>query len=133
MTPFWNELLAFTTYLPVREDVVADEGWATDASTYIGNGAYTLTSWEHDSLMVLTKSETYHDAANIGMNEIKMYLSDDDNNILTNWKNDTWVFVESCPTNEIPAVKAEYPNEFVIAPSTGTYFLLFNMNEPLLP
>lgn len=133
MTPFWNELLAFTTYLPVREDVVADEGWATEAATYIGNGAYTLTSWEHDSVMVLTKNENFHNADEIVMNEIKMFLSDDDNNILTNWKNDTWLFVESCPTNEMPAVKAEYPDEFFIAPSTGTYFLLFNMNQPLLP
>ncbi|MBQ2854328.1 MAG: hypothetical protein IJE81_02520 [Oscillospiraceae bacterium] len=133
LTPFWNELLAFTTYMPVREDVVANEGWATEAGTYITNGAYKLTEWEHDSVMVLTKNELYHDAANIGMQEIKCYLSDDDNNILTNWKNDTWLFVESCPTNEMPAVKAEYPDEFFIAPSTGTYFLLFNMNEPLLP
>jgi len=133
LTPFWNELLAFTTYLPVREDVVADEGWATDAATYIGNGPYTLTSWEHDSVMVLTKNEKYHAADEIVMNEIKMFLSDDDNNILTNWKNDTWLFVESCPTNEIPAVQAEYPTEYNIAPSTGTYFLLFNMNQPLLP
>ena len=132
-TPFWNELLAFTNFLPVREDVVADEGWATEAATYIGNGAYTLTSWEHDALMVFDKNENYHDFDNVNMKQIKMYLSDDDNNILTNWKNDTWRLVESFPTNEVPALKAEYPDEYIVAPSTGTYFLLFNMNEPLLP
>ena len=119
--------------MPVREDVVANEGWATSAETYIGNGSYKLTDWEHDSYMVLTKNDNYWDAENIGMKEVKCYLSDDDNNILTNWKNDTWLFVESCPTNEIPAVKAEYPNEYIVAPSTGTYFLLFNMNMDLLP
>lgn len=27
---YWNELLAFPTYFPVREDVVGNEGWATD-------------------------------------------------------------------------------------------------------
>jgi len=132
-TPFWNELLAFTNFLPVREDVVANEGWATEAATYIGNGAYTLTSWEHDALMVFDKNENYHDYDNVNMKQIKMYLSDDDNNILTNWKNDTWRLVESFPTNEVPALKAEYPDEYIVAPSTGTYFLLFNMNEPLLP
>ena len=131
--PFWNELLAFTNFLPVREDVVANEGWATDASTYIGNGAYKLTSWEHDALMVFDKNENYHDFDNVNMKQIKMYLSDDDNNILTNWKNDTWRLVESFPTNEVPALKAEYPDEYIVAPSTGTYFLLFNMIEPLLP
>jgi len=133
VTAYWNELLAFTSYMPVREDVVANEGWATDPSTYISNGQYTMTEWEHDSLITIVKNENHWNAENVVMNEIKCFLSDDDNNILTNWKNDTWLFVESCPTNEIPAVQAEYPNEYIIAPSTGTYFLLFNMNEPLLP
>lgn len=138
-TAYWNELLAFTSYMPVREDVVANEGWATDPSTYISNGQYTMTEWEHDSLITIQKNPNHWNAENVVMNEVKCYLSDDDNNILTNWKNDTWLFVESCPTNEMPAVKAEYsgrtdkPDEYIIAPSTGTYFLLFNMNEPLLP
>ena len=83
--------------------------------------------------MVFDKNENYHDYDNVNMKQIKMYLSDDDNNILTNWKNDTWRLVESFPTNEVPALKAEYPDEYIVAPSTGTYFLLFNMNEPLLP
>ena len=39
---YWNELLAFPTYFPVREDVVANEAWATDASTYVSNGAGIL-------------------------------------------------------------------------------------------
>ncbi|MGM9590458.1 MAG: ABC transporter substrate-binding protein [Faecousia sp.] len=132
-TSFWNELLAFSTYMPVREDVVGDEGWCTEAATYVSNGAYTMTGWEHDSVITVQKRPEYHGAADVTMNEIKFFLSDDDNNILTNWKNDTWLFVESCPTNEIPAVMAEYPDEYHIVPSTGTYFLLFNMNEPLLP
>ena len=42
---YWNELLAFPTYMPVREDVVANESWATDPSTYVGNGAYVMSSW----------------------------------------------------------------------------------------
>ena len=46
---YWNELLAFPTYFPVREDVVADEAWATDASTYVCNGAYYISAWEHNS------------------------------------------------------------------------------------
>ena len=53
---YWNELLAFPTYFPVREDVVKNEGWATEAATYVCNGAYTITAWEHDSLITLTKN-----------------------------------------------------------------------------
>ena len=136
---YWNELLAFPTYMPVREDIVSNEAWATDPATYVSNGAYTMTAWEHNSVITLTKNEGYHDAANVTMRELKAYLSDDANNMLTNWKNDTWLLVDDVPTNDIAALKAEYQNvpgkadEFVIAGQIGTYYVCWNINEPLLP
>ena len=130
---YWNELLAFPTYMPVREDVVADEAWATDPSTYISNGAYTMTGWEHNSVITLTKNEAYHDAANVTMRELKMYLSDDSNNMLTNFKNNTWVMIDDVPTNEIAALEVEYPTEYNVVGQIGTYYVCWNINEPLLP
>ncbi len=130
---YWNELLAFPTYFPTREDVVANEGWATDSSTYVSNGAYTMTGWDHNSTITLTKNENYHGAADVTMQELKFYLSDDDNNMLTNFKNGTWQLIDSVPTNEIAALKVEYPEEFVIAGQIGTYYVCWNINEQLLP
>ena len=130
---YWNELLAFPTYFPVREDVVADEAWATEAATYVGNGAYTISAWEHDSVITMTKNENYHGAADVTMNELKFYLSDDANNMLTNYKNGDWMLIDDVPTNEIAALKADYPEEFVIAGQIGTYYVCWNVNEPLLP
>ena len=130
---YWNELLAFPTYFPVRKDVVENEAWATDPSTYVCNGAYTISGWEHDSVITLTKNEAYHDVANVTMNEIKCYLSDDSNNMLTNFKNGDWLLIDDVPTNEIAALKTEYPEEFVIAGQIGTYYVCWNVNEPLLP
>ncbi len=136
---YWNELLAFPTYMPVREDVVANEAWATDASTYVSNGAYSMTGWDHNSVITLTKNTNYHGADGVTMNEIKFYLSDDDNNMLTNWKADTWLIVDSMPTNDIPALKADYtgradkPDEYVVGSQIGTYYACWNINEPLLP
>ena len=128
---YWNELLAFPTYFPVREDVVADEKWATEAATYVCNGAYTISAWEHDSVITMTKNENYHGEAT--MNEIKFYLSDDANNMLTNYKNGDWLLIDDVPTNEISALKADYPDEFVIAGQIGTYYVCWNVNEVLLP
>ncbi len=129
---YWNELLAFPTYFPVREDVVANEGWATDASTYVSNGAYTMSGWEHNSTITLVKNENYHGAADVVMKEIKFYLSDDANNMLTNFKNGTWQLIDDVPTNEIAALKVEFPEEFVIAGQIGTYYVCWNINEVLL-
>ncbi|MBQ8833976.1 MAG: hypothetical protein IJ001_03530 [Oscillospiraceae bacterium] len=130
---YWNELLAFPTYFPVREDVVANEAWATDPATYVSNGAYTMTGWEHNSVITLTKNENYHDADSVTMNELKCYLSDDANNMLTNFKNGEWLLIDDVPVNEIATLKAEYADEFVIAGQIGTYYVCWNINEPLLP
>ncbi|MDD7386294.1 MAG: ABC transporter substrate-binding protein, partial [Firmicutes bacterium] len=130
---YWNELLAFPAYFPVREDVVANEAWATDPSTYVSNGAYTMTGWEHNSVITLTKNPNYHDADSVTMNEIKFYLSDDANNMLTNFKNGTWQLIDDVPTNEIASLKQEYPTEFVVAGQIGTYYVCWNINEALLP
>ena len=130
---YWNELLAFPTYFPVHSSAYGNESWATEPATYICNGPYTISAWEHDSVITLTKNANYHDAANVTMNEIKMFLSDDANNMLSNFKNGSWLLIDDVPTNEIAALKVDYANEFVIAGQIGTYYVCWNVNEDLLP
>ena len=130
---YWNELLAFPTYFPVREDVVSNEAWATDPSTYICNGPYTISHWEHNSVIVLSKNPNYYDADSITMNDIAFYLSDDANNMLSNFKNGTWKLIDDVPTNEIPALKKDYPTEFKIEGQIGIYYVCWNINEDILP
>ena len=130
---YWNELLSFPTYFPVREDVVANEAWATDPSTYVSNGAYKMTSWTHNSVITLTKNDSYWNADNVTMKEINFYQSDDANTMLSNFKNGDWLLVDEVPTNEIPALKTEYPDEFKVAGQIGTYYVCWNINEEILP
>lgn len=130
---YWNELLAFPVYFPVYKDAVANEAWATEPSTYVCNGAYTMTSWEHKSVITLTKNAVYLGQADVSMNEIKFYLSDDNNNMLTNFKNGSWLLIDEVPTNEIANLKKDYPTEFVVAGQIGTYYVCWNINEEILP
>ena len=131
--PYWNELLAFPTYFPVREDVVENEAWATDPSTYVCNGMYTLAGWDHNSLITLQKNPNHPDADAVTMDTIEFYLSDDANNMLTNFKNGDWDFIDDVPTNEIAALKADYPDEFKVEGQIGTYYVCWNINEDILP
>ena len=130
---YWDELLAFPAYFPVREDVVANEAWCSDASTFVSNGAYKMTGWDHNSVITLTKNDHYWDAENVTMKEIKFYLSDDNNNMLTNFKNGDWLLIDDVPTNEISTLKTEYPTEFKVVGQIGTYYVCWNINENLLP
>lgn len=130
---YWNELLAFPTYFPVYKEAVADEAWATKPETYICNGPYTITSWEAKSCITLTKNADYYGADDVTMGEIKFYLSDDSNNMLTNFKNGTWLLIDDIPSNEIANLKTEYPTEFVVAGQIGTYYVCWNINQEILP
>ena len=133
VVPYWNELLAFPTFFPVREDVVADEAWCTEAATFVSNGAYTMTGWDHNSVITVEKNEYYYDAANVTMKKVEFYLSDDANNMLANFENGSWQLIDDVPTNEIAALKEKYPDEFVIAGQIGTYYVSWNINKTILP
>ncbi len=131
--PYWNELLAFPTYFPVREDVVANEAWATDPATLISNGPYKMTKWDHNSVITLEKNDNFIDADTITMKKINFYLSDDPNNMLANFQNGSWQLIDDVPTNEIANLKTQYPDEFIVTGQIGTYYVCWNINEDLLP
>lgn len=126
---YWNELLAFPTFFPVRQDVVANGAWATEAATYVSNGPYTLSSWQHKASLTLHRNPAHHGDATL--EELKVYLSDDANNMLTNFRSGAWQMVDQIPTNEIPGLRGS--KELVSASQIGTYYLCWNVNEPLLP
>ena len=130
---YWNELLAFPTYFPVREDVVANEGWATDPATYVCNGAYVMDSWEHDSVITLKKNANYVDADAVKLDVLKCYLSDDANNMLANFEKGDWLLIDDVPTNEMAALEAKYPEEYKVVGQIGTYYVNWNVNENMLP
>ena len=131
--PYWNELLAFPAYMPVREDVVSNESWATDPKSYICNGPYTIADWQHQSVIKLQKRDDFVDAADVTINEINCYLSDDNNNMLANFENGSWEFIDEVPTNEIPNLKENYPTELKIEGQLGTYYICWNINKDILP
>ena len=130
---YWNELLAFPTFLPVREDIVASEAWATAPETYVCNGPYTMTGWDHNSVITLTKNPNYFLADTIKMDEIKIYLSDDANIMLANFQNGDWKLIDDVPNAEIDNLKVQYPDEFFVGSQMGTYYVSWNMNANLLP
>ncbi|MDO4538533.1 MAG: ABC transporter substrate-binding protein, partial [Coriobacteriales bacterium] len=130
---YWDELMAFPVFFPTREDIVSNESWATDPKTFVCNGPYKITDWQHNSVITLTKRDEYWDAANISMKEIKRYLSDDHNTNLANWESGDWHFIEGIPTNEMSRIKKDYADQYVVAPYAGNYFVCWNVNKNILP
>lgn len=129
--PFFTEIVAFPALVPQREDIVSKDPtkWALDPSTYIGNGPYKLTSWEHDSKITFEKSETYWDKASIIAPKIEWFLMNDQNAILAAFKNNQVVYAENIPQEEYAKEKAE--GTLQIFPELGTYYVdLVNNKAP---
>ena len=49
-------------------------------------------------------------------------MSDDTNNMLSNFRNGTWQLIDTVPTNEIENLKKNNPDEFKIVGQLGTYY-----------
>ena len=130
---FWEQLLSFSVFYPVRADVVANENWADDVSTYVCNGAFVLGDWVHDSTATIKKRADYHAANEVGIDEIVWYFSDNAVTNLNNYESGNWQFTANLPSQEIGRIKEQYPDEFHIAHSASLYYLMFNVNFDLLP
>ena len=132
--PYFTELCAFPTYMPVRKDLIDANGdaWATKAETYIGNGPYKVTSFTETEL-VLEKNENYFDADRVATDKLTFAFNDDDNSLLTNYQNGSYLFIDSVPNNEIASLQeGEYKDEFFVAGQLGTYYVSFNVNDEAL-
>jgi oligopeptide transport system substrate-binding protein len=55
------DLAALWVGAPLRPDLVSSDpdGWATDPSTYMGNGPFTLTEWVHQDHLTLAPNPQY--------------------------------------------------------------------------
>ena len=132
---YWNELLAFPTYMPVHSSAMNNEKWATDPSTFVSNGPYKMKSWDHKSKIVLEKNPDFYAADTVTMPTINCFLSDDDNLMLVKFKQGEWQLIDSIPTNEIKNLKNDpvYSSQLKIPGQIGTYYVCWNINKNILP
>ena len=135
--PYFNDLMAFPTFLPVHQasveaantDGTVPGKWAQEAG-FVCNGAYTLQTWNHDESMVYVKNPNYYDAANVTMDELHFMLSADDTAIYAAYNSGDLDFIDTIPNAEISTLKGVNP-EFKIVDQLGTYYVGFNVNDPI--
>lgn len=131
-SPYFLEICAFPALSPVKRDVVEKygEAWARKPESYIGNGPYKLVEWKNKSHMLYVKNENYRDVASIGPEKIKFILLEDDNAILSAFKNGEILFADSVANAELDTWKSN--EAFHTTEQFGTYYVSFNtQKEPL--
>ncbi|RBP92197.1 oligopeptide transport system substrate-binding protein [Cytobacillus firmus] len=129
-TPYFEELTAFYTYLPVNSKIAeANPEWATDAGeNFTTNGPFHLVEWAHSDKIVLEKSETYWDAETVKLDSIEMIMINDPNTELSMFDNGEldWAGAPTgaLPTDAMQALKDE--GRLVTQPIAGIYNYKFN-------
>ncbi|WP_274308232.1 peptide ABC transporter substrate-binding protein [Solibacillus daqui] len=83
-TPYFLELTAFKTFYPIHKATAeANPKWYTEADSYVGNGAYTLSTWNHSGDIVLEKSENYWDAENVAIDTVNVAMVESETTQMT--------------------------------------------------
>lgn len=127
--PYFLEVCAFPATFPVREDVVSadPDGWTHNVETYLSNGAYKLTQWDHNSQIIMAKNENYYDYDKLGPDTITFKLMDDNNAMLTGFNSGELDFIEDMPVDEIPSLLSS--GDLRIVPYIGTYYVCYNVEK----
>jgi oligopeptide transport system substrate-binding protein len=130
-TPYFIEIAAFPACYPLREDIVSanPDTWTQDPATYIGNGPYVVSSWEHQSVLVMNQNPNYYGVADLGPDTINFHLMEEPNTILASFENGEILFGDQLPNEEISRMTG---NGLYIEGQLGTYFLCLNVEDPTL-
>ena len=128
-TSYFLQLCAFTTYVPLREDIVSanPEGWATKPETYISNGAFKLVTWDMKDQLVFEKNENYWDKDSVKLDTLTFKLVSDETTAYSELKAGNFDIVNSVPTNEIePGIEEGLVH---VNPKLGTYYFAINVGK----
>lgn len=131
--PYFLEVCAFPATFPVRQDVTTKEDgtpndqWTFDVASYLSNGPYKLTAWNHNSEIVMEPNEQYYDAANLGPDKITFKLMDDQNAMLSGFNSGELDFIEDVPQAELPSLIAS--GDLKIVDYIGSYYVCYQTQK----
>lgn len=131
--PFFPQLVASVTYLPVNKKVVeGNKEWANDPTHYIGNGPFVLKTWEHKSQIVMEKNENYWDKDTVKLSKLTFSMIEDANTELSmfeagelDWSGSP---LGDLPLDAMPALKDS--GKLHTQATAGTYWYIFNTQKP---
>lgn len=131
--PYFEALLAFYTYYPVRQDVVEanPDTWFRDPATFVGNGPFVLSEYQTGSHLQMTPNPEYYGVDDIKVDYIKAVMIEEATTAHNAYLNGDIQINDMIPTEEIPTLQASDPY-FISKPRVGTYYYIFNMDKEIM-
>jgi oligopeptide transport system substrate-binding protein len=126
-TPYMLELLMHAATYPLPRHVVTAKGrdWARPGN-HVGNGAYTLKSWVPNDHVLLEKNLRFFDAANVALEKIYFYPTDDYSAALQRMRAGELDVHDRIPTQRIDWIRANLPEIYAPVPILVTEYVEVN-------
>jgi oligopeptide transport system substrate-binding protein len=133
-TPYFLALLSHSSTYPVHPANVQEHGSAfSRPGNLVSNGAYVLSEWVIRSRISLVKNENYWGADNVILEKVNYYPFEDRSTALKRFRAGKLHWTSEVPNNQFKWLQKHYPDELVISPWLGSYFLGFNLErEPFI-
>ncbi len=127
--PYFPQICALPPTFPVRQDVVEKDmqQWTYAPETYIGNGMYKLTAWEHGAQIVLEPNDKYYDADAQAAERVTFVLVEDAVTIRSAFEGGTLDFARGAAGEETPKLLDE--GKLFALDYVGTYFVSFQTQK----
>lgn len=129
-TPFLPQLLTHYTSFPLPQHVV--EKYASDWTKpghMVSNGPYVLTEWRPHDHIKLVKNPKFYDAANVKIDEVIYYPTDDDQAALKRFRNNELDTQYKWPLTEHKWMAQNIPNEMRSYTALNVTFITFNVQR----
>lgn len=128
--PYMMQLLAYSTFFPVREDIVEanPEGWSRDPATMIGTGPFRMTELNIGKSVVFEKNPNYWGAADVHLDDLTFRLISNQATALAAMEAGDVDGIGAVPASEIPRLSVE-SSDFLVIPALGTTYAFFNPNQ----
>ena len=138
-TPYFLSLILHSSWYPVHLPTIRKYGdpylrgnkW-TRPGHYVGNGAFVLTKWRVNDVIVVKKSPTYWDRDRVRLNAMYIYPIESEDTEERAFRAGQLHITYQLPATKIEYYKTHYPNVFVDDPYLGTYFYRLNITKPPL-
>jgi len=136
-TPYIFQLLSSPAAYPVHRATIETYGDATARYTpwtrvdnMVNNGPFNLSDWKMYRHLRVERSDSYWDAANVGLNAIVFRPIDNATAEEKMFRAGQLHITNRMPVNKIPAYAALDDSPYVQAPLLGSYYYLFNIHKP---
>lgn len=125
--PYFLELTAFYTFFPVNKAVVeANPNWANEPETFISNGAFKLSKWNHKENILILKNENYYNAAEVKLDGINFAILEDENTAWQKYQANEFDFLYPLPQTVVADLQAKNDPELIIGEDLAIYYYNFN-------